>query len=99
MIRNLTVAVFLTVFTLGPAAAADPTEAAVLALSCAACHGPGGASPGSIPAIDRLTPSEIAEALQAFRAGTRPATVMDRIARGYSDAEIRLLSGQFGKGE
>ncbi|MDF1733219.1 MAG: cytochrome C [Minwuia sp.] len=98
MIRSIAVAVCLTVFVSGPAAAGDVTEAAVLALSCAACHGPGGASPGSIPAIDRLTPSEIVAALRAFRSGTRPATVMDRIAKGYSDAEIAQLSGQFGKG-
>ncbi len=98
MIRNAMVVAWLLVPGASPAAAGDTSKEAILALSCAACHGPDGASPGTIPAIDRLRPSEIAAALRAFRAGTRPATVMDRIARGYSDAEIGLLSGQFGRG-
>lgn len=98
MIRNAVAAACLLLSVASPAAAGDTSKGAILALSCAACHGPDGASPGSIPAIDRLEPSEIDAALRAFRAGTRPATVMDRIARGYSDTEIGLLSGQFGRG-
>ncbi|MDF1719959.1 MAG: hypothetical protein P1U65_04735 [Minwuia sp.] len=77
------------------AVAGEPTAARVLALSCAACHGPGGASPGSIPSLKGKDPVFIAEALRAFRDGSRPATVMGRIATGYSDAEIEVLSRQF----
>lgn len=98
MIRNAMAAACLLVSVAPPAAAGDTSKGAILALSCTACHGPDGASPGSIPAINQLEPSEIEAALRAFRAGTRPATVMDRIAKGYSDAEIGLLSGHFGKG-
>ncbi|GJL86914.1 MAG: hypothetical protein DHS20C03_06230 [Minwuia thermotolerans] len=98
MIRNAMAAAGLLVAVASPAAAGDTSKGVILALSCAACHGPDGASPGSIPAIDRLKPSEIEAALKAFRADTRPATVMGRIAKGYSDAEIGLLSGQFGRG-
>lgn len=31
----------------------------------------------------------------AFRANERPATIMGRIARGYTDAEIAALAAQF----
>lgn len=80
-------------------AATPPTVAQVMALSCAACHGPGGRSPGSIPALAGLEPAFIATAMRAFRDGTRPATVMGRIATGYSDGQIDLLSRQFPAGE
>jgi cytochrome c553 len=30
--------------------------------------------------------------MQAFRTGERPATVMDRIARGFTDEEARAIA-------
>jgi cytochrome subunit of sulfide dehydrogenase len=30
--------------------------------------------------------------MEAFRQGARPATVMDRIAKGFSDAEIAAIA-------
>ena len=68
---------------------ADPR---LLASSCAACHGPAGRSPGAIPSLNGRAEAAIGEALRAFRDGKRPATVMVRIARGYSDAEIDALA-------
>ena len=74
------------------AAAAQAPSAAVLAAQCAACHGPGGISPGAIPSINGLEASVIAMKLRGFRAVGGEATVMGRIARGYSDAEIDLIA-------
>jgi cytochrome subunit of sulfide dehydrogenase len=37
----------------------------------------------------------IAAAMQAFRSGQRPATVMDRIAKGFSDDEIKTMAAWF----
>jgi cytochrome subunit of sulfide dehydrogenase len=31
-------------------------------------------------------------AMQAFRSGQRPATVMDRIAKGFTDEETRAIA-------
>jgi cytochrome c553 len=33
--------------------------------------------------------------MQAFRDGKRPATVMDRIAKGFSDAEIAAIAAWY----
>jgi len=33
--------------------------------------------------------------LMAFRAGTRPATIMHQISKGYSDAQIAQLADYF----
>ena len=39
-----------------------------------------------------LTSRDIVAAMTAFRSGEREATVMDRIAKGYSDEEIRAIA-------
>jgi sulfide dehydrogenase cytochrome subunit len=33
--------------------------------------------------------------MQEFRAGTRTGTVMDRIARGFTDAEIQAIAAWY----
>jgi len=73
----------------GAQTAADPQ---LLALSCAGCHGPDGRSPGTIPSLHGRTAAAIADSLRAFRADSVPSTVMSRIAKGYSDAEIEGLA-------
>lgn len=67
----------------------------MLALSCTACHGTAGASPGAIPSIRGKSADYLAERLRAFRDGGRAATVMDRLAKGYSDEEIDALARYF----
>jgi cytochrome subunit of sulfide dehydrogenase len=64
----------------------------LLTISCAGCHGTGGHSVGAIPSIFGRSADSIAESLRAFRDGKQPATVMDRIAKGYSDAEIDTVA-------
>ena len=66
-----------------------------LADACAACHGPDGHSQGAIPPIDLLTAEEFVAALKAFRTGTRPGTVMNRISKGLDDAEIDATAAYF----
>lgn len=72
-----------------PAIAADGS---VLALSCAACHGPNGHSPGSIPAIAGKAASFLESSLADFKSGKRTGTVMNRLAKGYADDEINALA-------
>ena len=68
------------------AAAAPPG-----ASSCTGCH-LAGAGIGVLqgrPADDTTTQME------AFRSGARPATLMNRIVRGFSPDEVRALSAWF----
>jgi sulfide dehydrogenase cytochrome subunit len=76
---------------------ADETAPPVLAASCVACHGTGGKSATGIPPISGHTVEELKTAMLAFRDGTAPATVMDRIARGYTDTEIDALAAEISK--
>jgi len=70
-------------------------RAEILALSCANCHGPGGNSPGDMPAIHKKSEAFIASSLREYRDGESQGTVMNRIASGYTDEDIELIAGWF----
>lgn len=72
-----------------PAMAADGR---LLAEACLGCHGAGNAGVGSVAGIAGRPAPELAAQLAAFRANERPGTIMGRIARGYSDAEVAAVS-------
>jgi cytochrome c553 len=79
-------------------AAAEDIDPAILAASCAICHGPGGHSPGAIPPLAGLDAQAMTDKLLAFRSGAAEATVMNRIAKGYTEAEIAALSAWLAEG-
>ena len=71
-------------------------EAPAGAMSCSGCH-PGSANIDTpVPRLIGKDPAAIVAAMQAFRSGTRTATVMDRIAKGFSDDEIRSIAAWYG---
>jgi cytochrome c553 len=45
-----------------------------------------------VPPLRGRDPAEIVAAMQAFRSGDRPSTVMARIAKGFSDDETRAIA-------
>ncbi len=70
-------------------------QAPLAAQGCLGCHGPGGAGAGAVPGLSGRPAAEIADALRAFRDNGRPGTIMGRIARGYTDAEIAAMAAHF----
>ena len=72
-----------------PAIAAEPPPGAS---SCSGCHAASAAVDTPVPSIRGRDPAEIVAAMQAFRSGERPSTVMGRIAKGFSDDEIRAIA-------
>lgn len=73
-------------------------DVAVLAASCANCHGPDGRSTGGIPTLRGLPEAHLLQRLQAFKAGTaKDATVMTRLAKGYDDEQLKALAQWFSK--
>ena len=61
------------------------------ASSCTGCHAEGAA----MGVLDGRPADEIAGALEAFRSGARPATLMDRIAKGFDAQESRAIAAWF----
>jgi cytochrome c553 len=74
---------------------AQTLDTAALAASCMACHGPQGISAGAIPSIRGLDASSMAAKLRGFRKGEIDATVMTRIAKGYTVEELDVLARYF----
>jgi len=79
------------------AQAEELSRSAMLSASCEGCHGTYGRSPGAIPSIAGKSTEYLREALEKFRSGEKPATVMSRHVNGYSEEEIRLISEYFSK--
>ena len=68
-----------------------------LVASCASCHGTDGrAVEGSaIPSLAGSSKAEITVQMKAFKEGTRPATVMHQLSKGYTEEQIDRISAYF----
>jgi sulfide dehydrogenase cytochrome subunit len=83
---------FRTALLVVTAVAASPVLAGappVGAASCSGCHRSDGT--GSVSALTGSA-DDIVAAVAAYRSGARPATVMDRLAKGFTDDEIRAIA-------
>jgi len=63
--------------------------------TCFSCHGTDGHSAGAMPSIAGKDSDYIEGRLLDYREGRRQGTVMNRIAKGFSDEEIRRLALYF----
>lgn len=80
----------------GSTHAKEPDAGHRLAASCAICHGSAGRpATAAASALAGMPKGEFVARMNAFRDGTRPATVMHQIAKGYTDAEIAQLAAWF----
>ena len=78
-----------------PLAAA--AQAPLAAEGCLGCHGPEGKGVPGAAAIAGRDRAELVAIMIAFRANERPGTIMGRIARGYTDAEIVAVAEHFSR--
>ena len=78
-------------------AAAENMNPELLGGSCTVCHGPAGKSQGHIRSINDKSAANIASVMREFRDGKRAATIMTKIAKGFSDAQIDVIANHFGK--
>ena len=66
------------------------------AAACSGCH-PTGRVETPVTRLTGRNPSDIVTAMQEFRSGQRPGTVMDRIAKGFTDDEIKAIAAWYAK--
>lgn len=96
MNKKFLAAIILTVTALSSLiAGAQEGRGYMLASSCAACHGTDGKSPDAIPSLFGKDKQYLVDKLLAFKNGTASATVMNRLAKGYSDEEIDQIAAWF----
>ena len=72
-------------------------DVTVLAGACANCHGTDGRSPGAIPSLAGRSESVLRSQMLAYKSDAYPSntTIMNRLAKGYSDEEINALALYF----
>jgi cytochrome subunit of sulfide dehydrogenase len=92
-LRRTALPVALILLPFGAALAADAPPGAS---SCSGCHPVSRAVETPAGRLIGRNPAEIVMAVQAFRSGQRPATVMNHIAKGFTDDEIKAIADWYG---
>lgn len=93
MVRKVIITTcFISMGLLTPVTHAATPSGQMLANTCVGCHGNGGVSKGAAPSIAGLSAEQMTQAMQDYKSGKRPGTIMDRIAKGYSDEEIKAMA-------
>lgn len=81
-----------------PATAPAAPTGQALAFTCAGCHGTDGSSVGpSSPSIAGMDPEVFIDAMQGYKFDERNSTIMNRIAKGYNDEQIKSMAWFFAK--
>lgn len=93
LLRKTMAAVLISGGLAGSATAAE--DAFLLAEGCAGCHGQAGEGQYDIAHIAGYDREAFLRVWAEFRANERPATIMNRIAPGYTDEEVAKLADYF----
>lgn len=78
----------------GPALAAPSVE--TITRNCVVCHGPKEAGQVEIPTLANYPAKKMVEMLAGFKADQKPATIMNRIAKAFSDEQIAAIAEHLG---
>jgi sulfide dehydrogenase cytochrome subunit len=88
---------FVLALALATLPMAAGAQAPLAAEGCLGCHGPDGKGGPGAAAIAGRDRAEMVAIMLAFRANERPGTIMGRIARGYTEAEIAAVADHFSR--
>ena len=76
-----------------PSVSTGVRSPSMLANTCAGCHGTNGASAGTMmPIIGGMEKEFMQMILLEYKTGERESTIMGRIAKGYSDNELKAIA-------
>ena len=97
LLRPLSMSMLLAAAWPAAAQNAAALQTRALAATCANCHGTEGRAVqgAAVPGLAGMPAPYMTEQLRTFKAGTRPATVMHQLAKGYSDAQIDQIAAYF----
>lgn len=87
--KGRALAAAIGIASIAAVASAEPPAGAA---SCSGCHPASPRVTSPVPRLAGLDRAAIVRAMQEFRSGQRPATVMDRIAKGFTDDEIQAIA-------
>ena len=93
-------AVAMCLASVGLAATAQSAaslNARSLAATCANCHGTDGRSVegAAVPSLAGMPKAYMLAQMKAFKDGSRPATIMHQLAKGYTDQQVETIATYF----
>ena len=71
-----------------PSIAAESDTGRDIAANCASCHHGDRRTGAAIPDLAGMDRATIVERVREFRNGSRSSTIMQQLAKGYTDAQI-----------
>jgi cytochrome c553 len=80
---------------LASVSAAYPADAPPGAASCSGCHAASPNAQTPVPPLNGRQAADIVSQMAAFKSGARKGTIMDRIAKGFSDEETRAIASWY----
>ena len=92
MRSTLAAAIAYVTIAAATVASAEPPAGAA---ACSGCHPSSARVSSPVPRLAGRDRAEIVKAMQDFRSGARAGTVMDRIAKGFTDAEIQAIAAWY----
>lgn len=76
-------------------AQAQAAESPAGASACTGCHPASAGVQTPVPRLAGRDAAQIVAAMQIFRGSREPVTVMDRIAKGFTDDEIQAIAAWY----
>ncbi len=92
MVKVLAAAIGLGSIAAAVVASAEPPAGAA---ACSGCHPASTRVTSPVARLAGLDRAAIVKAVREFRSGQRVATVMDRIAKGFTDEEIEAIAAWY----
>jgi len=92
MVKSAAAAIGASLIAAAVVASAEPPAGAA---SCSGCHPVSTRITSPVPRLVGLDRAAIVRAMQDFRSGQRAATVMDRLAKGFTDEEIQAIAAWY----
>jgi cytochrome subunit of sulfide dehydrogenase len=92
MCKAVAAAIGLASIAAAVVAAAEPPAGAA---ACSGCHPTSSRVASPVPRLVGLDRAAIVRAMQDFRSGQRAGTIMDRLAKGFTDDEIQAIAAWY----
>ena len=92
MVRFVAAAIGFVSIAAAIVASAEPPAGAA---ACSGCHPASTRVTSPVPRLAGRDSAAIVKAMQDFRSGARAGTVMDRIAKGFTDEEIQAIAAWY----
>jgi cytochrome subunit of sulfide dehydrogenase len=92
---NATRIIVAAAVMLASAGAAWAADAPPGAASCSGCHAASTNVQTAVPQLNGRPAAETVKEMAEFKSGARKGTIMDRIAKGFSEEETRAIAAWY----